>query len=182
MSLVDEIPVENLKERSLQVPKKGKIRTTLVSGLVHPQEKPDPHLLAYYFLCVIVYFWVYGPVGGQIWEEELLIIFFLMFRPMQVRFFHWQESFPASALSAPSSVICWGVSDTTDWYVKTRRCGCQNWMWKKELLPDPSVVRIFSLFCTCRDCFFRFGSGSAFSLCEVETVRLLTLTVMWSKW
>ena len=35
MSLVDEIPVENLKERSLRVQKKGKIRTTLVSGLMH---------------------------------------------------------------------------------------------------------------------------------------------------
>ena len=66
MSLVDEIPVENLKERSLQVQKKRKIQTTLVSGLARPQEKPDPHLPAYYFLCVIVYFWVYGPVGGQI--------------------------------------------------------------------------------------------------------------------
>ena len=49
---------------------------------------------------------------------------------------------------------------------------------KLELLADPSVVRIFSLFWTRRDCFFRFGSGSAFSLCEVETVRLLILKVI----
>ena len=66
MSLVDEIPVENLKERSLQVQKKGENPDHVGFRPRRPQEKPDPHLPAYYFLCVIVYFWIYGPVGGQI--------------------------------------------------------------------------------------------------------------------
>ena len=53
------------------------------------------------------------------------------------------------------------------------KIGCE----RKNCYRIPAWFGFSPFFWTRRDCFFRFGPGSAFSLFEVETVRLLTLTV-----
>ena len=86
------------------------------------------------------------------------------------------RGFRPPPFSAPSSVICWGVSNTTDWYVKTRGGSCQIGCERGNCYRIPAWFGFFS-FWTRRNCFLRFGPGSAFSLFKVETVRLLTLIV-----
>ena len=141
-----KVPVGSLKEQSLLVQEGGKSRLRWFSAM-RPRRKtgsaPSGLLFSWFYS---EFFLSLRPWWGADMKGRIVNCIFLMFRPVRIRFSHRQESFPASALPAPSSVICWGVSEITDWYVKTRGCGCQNWMCEKGLLPDPSMVRIFSLF------------------------------------
>ena len=73
-------------------------------------------------------------------------IFFLMFRLIRIRFFCRRKRFPASALFG--FVSCQLLrSFQYNWLVcETARMQLSSWMWKKESLPDPDLVRISSLF------------------------------------
>ena len=164
----------SLKEQSLLVQEGGKSRLRWFSAM-RPRRKTGSAPSG------LLFSWFYSEFFLSLrscWGADMkgrTVNYILMFRPVRIRFPTGRRVFRPPPFPAPSSVIFWGVSEITDWYVKIRGCGYRNWVCEKGLLPDPSVVRIFSLLDPQR-LFFRFGS--AFSLCEVETVRLLTLTVM----
>ena len=109
-----------------------------------PAGKPDPHLPAYCFLCIIVYF--LRPCWGADMRGRIVNYIFRCSGRCGSGFSTGRRVFRLPPFPAPSSVIFWGVSEITDWYVKIRGCGYRNWVCEKGLLPDPSVVRIFSLF------------------------------------
>ena len=142
----------------------------------HPQEDRIRTFRFFYF--VLLYSVILGlrPCWGADMRGRIVNNIFLMFRLIRIRFFRRRRRFPASALFG--SVFCHLLRCLKyNWLIcKNARRQFLNWMWRKELLPGPGLVRISS-FWTRRNCFFRFGPGSAFSLFKVETVRLLTLIV-----
>ena len=54
MTLVDENPYGKSERTISAGPKRGEIQAALVSVSRTRREKPDPHLPAFYFLCIAV--------------------------------------------------------------------------------------------------------------------------------
>ena len=171
--------MDNLKERSLRVQKEEKSRPRWFLFRA-PAGRPDPHLPVFF---VLLYSVILGlrPCWGADMRGRIVNNIFLMFRLVRIRFFCRRKRFPASALFG--FVSCQLLrSFQYNWLVcKTARMQLSSWMWKKESLPDPGLVRISSLLDPQKS-FFQVRIRIRILLCEVETVRLLILTVIWCKW
>ena len=153
MSLVDENPCGEFWKNNLCGSKKGENPDYVGFRPCAPAEKLKPHLAAYYFLCFIVYFLsVMALLGGRCKRKRCKLIFFGVPADVdpvfpQAEGFSGLRPFRLCLLSF-AEVFQIQLIDM----LKTRRCGCQSWMWRKELLPDTSVVWIFSLFWIRGDC------------------------------
>ena len=138
--------MENLKERFLRVQKEEKSRPRWFLFRV-PAGKPDPHLPAFIFF-VLLYSVILGlrPCWGADMRWRIVSNIFLMFRLVRIRLFCRRKRFPVSALFG--FVSCQLLrSFQYNWLVcRTARMQLSSWMWKKESLPDPGLVRISSLF------------------------------------
>ena len=136
--------MDNLKERSLRVQKEEKSRPRWFLFRA-PAGRPDPHLPVFF---VLLYSVILGlrPCWGADMRGRIFSNIFLMFRLVRIRFFCRRKRFSASALFG--FVSCQLLrSFQYNWLVcKTARMQLSSWMWKKESLPDPGLVRISSLF------------------------------------
>ena len=136
--------MDNLKERSLRVQKEEKSRPRWFLFRA-PAGRPDPHLPVFF---VLLYSVILGlrPCWGADMRGRIVNNIFLMFWLVRIRFFCRRKRFPASALFG--FVSCQLLrSFQYNWLVcETARMQLSSWMWKKESLPDPGLVRIFSLF------------------------------------
>ena len=171
--------MDNLKERSLRVQKEEKSRPRWFLFRA-PAGRPDPHLPVFF---VLLYSVILGlrPCWGADMRGRMFSNIFLMFRLVRIRFFCRRKRFSVSALFG--FVSCQLLrSFQYNWLVcKTARMQLSSWMWKKESLPDPGLVQVFP-FLDPQKSFFQVRIRIRILLCEVETVRLLILTVIWCKW
>ena len=135
--------MENLKERSLRVQKEEKSRPRWFLFRA-PAGKTGSAPSGFFF--VLLYSVILGlrPCWGADMRGRIVNNIFLMFRLIRIRFFRRRRRFPASALFG--SVFCHLLRCLKyNWLIcKNARRQLSNWMWKKELLPDPSLVRISS--------------------------------------
>ena len=133
--------MENLRERFMRVQKEEKSRPRWFLFRA-PAGRPDPHLPVFF---VLLYSVILGlrPCWGADMRWRIVSNIFLMFRLVRIRFFCRRKRFPASALFG--FVSCQLLrSFQYNWLVcKTARMQLSSWMWKKESLPDPGLVRIF---------------------------------------
>ena len=154
MTLVDENPYGKSERTISAGPKRGKIQAALVS--VSRTRRKTGSAPSGFFYFVLLYSVILGlrPCWGADMRGRIVNNIFLVFRLMRIRFFCRRKRFPASALSG--SVFCHLLRCLKyNWLIcKNARRQFSNWMWRKELLPDPGLVRISS-FWTRRNCFFR---------------------------
>ena len=113
----------------------------------HPQEDRI-RTFRFFIFFVLLYSVILGlrPCWGADMRGRIVNNIFLMFRLIRIRFFCRRKRFPASALFG--FVSCQLLrSFQYNWLVcETARMQLSSWMWKKESLPDPGLVRISSLF------------------------------------
>ena len=144
MTLVDENPYGKSERTISAGPKRGKIQAALVSAS-RPRRKNRIRTFRLFIFFVLLYSVILGlrPCWGADMRGRIVNNIFLMFRLVRIRFFCRRKRFPASALFG--SVFCHLLRCLKyNWLIcKNARRQLSNWMWKRELLPDPSLVRIF---------------------------------------
>ena len=137
MTLVNENPYGKSERTVSAGPKRGEIQAALVS-VSRTRRKTGSAPSGFLFSLYL------RPCWGADMRGRIVNNIFLMFRLIRIRFFCWRKRFPASALFG--SVFCHLLRCLKyNWLIcKNARRQLSNWMWKKELLPDPSLVRISS--------------------------------------
>ena len=171
--------MDNLKERSLRVQKEEKSRPRWFLFRA-PAGRPDPHLPVFF---VLLYSVILGlrPCWGADMRGRIVNNIFLCSGWCGSGFPAGGRGFRPPPFSASSPVSCLGLSNTTDWYVKPRGCSCQVGCERKNRYRIPAWFGFFP-FLDPQKSFFQVRIRIRILLCEIETVRLLILTVICCKW